>query len=132
MSNRTWILITDSYYIKLLYVAEDGHSIKTYREADFDNSSDITYNLITRYKQNNSDSDNLESPEYVLNSIASFLNDKVKENAFDELIVIAPDNVHVALQTIFSAQLLNAVKQKISGDYINLSLDKLQAIIFEN
>ncbi len=132
MSNRTWILITDSYYIKLLYVAEDGHTIKTYREADFDNSSDITYNLITRYKQNNSDSDNLESPEYVLNSIASFLNDKVKENAFDELIVIAPDNVHVALQTIFSAQLLNAVKQKISGDYINLSLDKLQAIIFEN
>ncbi len=132
MSNRTWILITDSYYIKLLYVAEDGHSIKTYREADFDNSSDITYNLITRYKQNNSDSDNLESPEYVLNFIASFLNDKVKENAFDELIVIAPDNVHVALQTIFPAQLLNAVKQKISGDYINLSLDKLQAIIFEN
>ncbi len=132
MSNRTWILITDSYYIKLLYIAEDNRTIKTYREADFDNSSDITYNLITRYKQNNSDSDNLESPEYVLNFIASFLNDKVKENAFDELIVIAPDNVHVALQTIFPAQLLNAVKQKISGDYINLSLDKLQAIIFEN
>ncbi|NNE37904.1 MAG: hypothetical protein HKN08_06320 [Gammaproteobacteria bacterium] len=135
MSEITWILLTDGYYIKLLYYSGSDSTLKTYREDDFDNSSEITYTLITRYKnapagnQLQADAEDIEAPDYVLKLTSEFLNNKLEETAFNSLIIIAPDEVQDAIERNFSPDLMNCIKHKISGDHMNLPLDKLQIII---
>lgn len=135
MSEKTWILLTDGYYIKLLYISENDSTLKTYREADFDNSSEITYSLITRYKidhsgnQTQPHSEDVETTDYTLKTMSGFLESKLEENAFGNLVILGPDEVLTALENNFSTDLLNTIRQKISGDYMNSPLDKLQEII---
>jgi hypothetical protein len=135
MSKKIWILLTDGYYIKIIYVPEGEDILRTYREADFDNSSDLTYNLITRYKNpNNSvatqkENNDYESPIYLLALLSGFLEEKRQEGTFNSLIIVAPDNVQELLGQYLTSGTLNLIKHKVIGDYLNLSLDKLQDML---
>ena len=135
MLQKIWILLTDGYYIKIIFVPEGEDSLRTYRDADFDNSSDLTYNLITRYKNSNdgvtiqANNIDYESPAYVLKLLSGFLEEKRQDGAFNSLIIVAPDNVQELLDQYLASDTLNLIAHKVSGDHLNLSLDKLQDVL---
>ena len=131
MESATWILLTDGYYIKLLFTTANDGNLHTYRAEDFEKSSDITYELLTRYKKDSDPDQELlspasaDNPAYTLSKITCFLEEKYENKSFKSLIIIAPQNVLDALEQYFSRQLLDVVVNKITGDYLNLSQDKL-------
>jgi len=136
MEDAIWILLTDGYYIKLLFTSDDDSELHTYRAEDFEKSSDITYELITRYKNNNipdeerlSPSSSADIPAYTFNKVASFLEEKHKNKIFKSLVIVAPQNILDVIEKCFSGSLLNVITNKIPGDHLNLSQDKLQNLL---
>ncbi len=135
MGDATWILLTDGYYIKLLFKSDDDAELHTYREEDFEKSSDITYELITRYKNNRIaeekrlSSSSADIPAYTFSKVANFLEEKHKSNIFKSLVIVAPQDILEVVEQSFSGSLLNVITNKISGDYLKLSQDKLQNLL---
>lgn len=135
MGDVTWILLTDGYYIKLLYTSDDDDELHTYREEDFEKSSDITYELITRYKNNSVPDKERLSPSsadistYTFSKVSSFLEEKYKSKIFKSLVIVAPQNILEVIEQSFSGSLLDVVTNKIPGDYLKLSQDKLQNLL---
>ena len=127
MSERTtWVVLTDGYFIKIMYFNGEQIHLATYRDGDFEHSSDITYKLITRYRQASKDKD---TPNPLYNLLTDFLTAHLKQGDFSELIFIAPEKELETLYEKLPEVLKNHTNTRISGDYLALSQDQLETLL---
>jgi hypothetical protein len=130
----TWAVFTDGYYIRIMFNDGLDTSLKVYRDADFEKSSEITYKLITRYRVQDSsnnivpgDSSNLDSnPDYLFDLLGKFLLEQANINAFDDLIVVSPKPILDKLNDYLPDLVNKRIIANIPGDYLMLSQDKLE------
>ncbi|MGK0296801.1 MAG: hypothetical protein ACI9XC_000394 [Gammaproteobacteria bacterium] len=130
----TWVVFTDGYYIRIMFNDGLDTSLKVYREADFEQSSDITYKLITRYRVQQSsnsivpgESSNLDTnPDYLFDLLGKFLFEQASINTFNDLIVISPGPILDKLNDYLPELVVKRIIASIQGDYLMLSQDKLE------
>ena len=125
----TWVVLTDGYFIKIMHYSGEQIRLSTYREADFEKSSDITYQLITRYREqdvNNKDRSNLL---YTL--LTDFLTEHLKNGDFSQLVFIAPEKELDKLNKTLPDVLTAHIGKNITGDYLALSQDQLEEVLIQ-
>ena len=138
MDDFTWVLLTDGYYIKLFYYSGDPKKLHAYRDGDFEHSSVITYNLITRHKKTTTDNSikdlksDIETPGYVLEMVCDFLIKHYDNKSFSSLAIVAPQPVMNIIEQIFPETLLGVIQTRITGDYLNLPQDELEHLLINN
>jgi uncharacterized membrane protein YheB (UPF0754 family) len=120
--NNTFVVLTDGYYFKLMYYTDKSNTLLTYRNADFEHSSELTYKLITRMK----DAPDADISSYSIKEIVELLTRQYEEKLFNQLVLIAPEEVMTKLELALPDPIKKLVKNKVIGDYLHLSQDKLE------
>ncbi len=124
----TWVVLTDGYFIKVMYFTGDEIHLSTYREGDFEHSSDITYKLITRYRQTSGNAqDGSVNPLYGL--LTDLLTEHLKKGDFSELILLAPEQELKKLKETLPDVLTNHIGTSITGDYLAQPQDQLETLL---
>jgi protein required for attachment to host cells len=135
----TWVLLTDGYYIRILFNTGQDATLNVYRESDFEKSSDITYKLITRYRVEKSTNENAQSDlsnkideaDLMFELLNKFLSEKADKNEFNFLLVIAPQSILDRLNDGFPENVMERISDCIPGDYLILSQDRLEVALAE-
>jgi hypothetical protein len=129
MSEKTtWVVLTDGYFIKIMYFTGEPVCLSTYREDDFEKSSDITYQLITRFRESN---DNKDRSNLLYTLLIDFLTAHLKNGDFSELIFLAPEDELIKLNDTLPDILITHIGKNIPGDYLALSQDQLESVLIE-
>ena len=138
--DTTWVVLTDGYYIRIMFYKGQKVSLNTYRDGDFEKSSEITYKLITR-ERNTGDGeiesthrlDHTENKEdYLFELLPGFLSEHAEINTYESLILTAPDSVIKKLKSFLPEVVVARIKAFIPGDYLYLSQDRLEEVIGSN
>jgi hypothetical protein len=119
----TWIVITDGYFIKIMLKSNQHNSLKTLRDNDFEHTSNITYNLVTNKR--NIKAVNDEEP-YFVKLLATFLLERFENKAFNDLVLVAPDNVLEIMRCGMPNSITRQIKVMITGDYLYTTQDKIE------
>ena len=129
----TWVVLTDGYYIRIMFYQGQDITLNVYREGDFEKSSDITYNLIIRYRNQEDQSadalkpaEQLDKPGFMLNILGKFLTEKADQNKFGKIIVVGPQVVLDKLNDNLPEDVCNMIIAKIPGDFLSYSQDRLE------
>ena len=126
----TWVVLTDGDYIKIMFNTARGKELKTLRDGDFEHTSKIAYQMVTRKRALTMSPDGQDQAwqeqTFFLKLLADFLLKQQDQNAFQNLLLVAPGNII----DLVMEQLTGPVKDRISAtvreDYLLLSQDKLQ------
>lgn len=129
----TWVVLTDGYYIRIMFYQGQDITLNVYREGDFEKSSDITYKLIIRYRNQEDQSadalkpaEQLDKPGFLLNILGKFLTEKANQNKFEKIIVVGPQVVLDKLNDNLPEDVCNMIIAKIPGDFLSYSQDRLE------
>jgi hypothetical protein len=133
---KTWVVLTDGYYIKILYFQGQDSNLNVYRDDDFEHSSDITYRLITRYRRTGADEENIgkdmpagDSSGYLLSELSAFLSEKYGLGAFEKLLIAAPGDIMENLEARLPDDISARIIARVEGDYLQLAQDQLEALL---
>lgn len=126
----TWVILTDGNFIKIMFNKARGSELKTLRDDDFEHTSEIAYKMVTRKRaltmKNPGHDTRQEEQSFFLQLLVDFLAKQLENNAFQNLILVAPGNI----VDIVNERLPKTAKDKIVAtvreDYLLLSQDKIQ------
>jgi len=125
MNNKiTWIIITDGYFIKIMVNKGPGMGINPLRDNDFEQTSVITYKLVTN-KRN--DKSNRQGQEYFIEQLSGFLTENYRSQSYSQLVLIAPADVLETLEKNLPEDITRNIKATLKEDYLSVTQDKLQS-----
>lgn len=125
----TWVVLTDGNYIKIMFNTSRGGELKTLREADFENTSIIAYRMVTRKRAltlNGTNNSREQEINYFLQLVAEFLQEQQKNNAFQNLVFVAPGDLTARLSSHLPEPVASRISTMVQDDYLPLTQDKLQ------
>lgn len=126
----TWVVLTDGNYIKIMFNTARRGELKTLRDADFENTSEIAYKMVTRKRaltlNHQGKMDHEEEIGFFLKLIADFLQQQEQNNAFQNLLFIAPGDLTDRLSRYLPESINRRIIATVKDDYLPLTQDKLQ------
>jgi len=102
--------------------------LRTLRDNDFENTSVITYKLVTNKRNMKTGA---RDNEYFLGLLKEFLLENNDKQVYNQLVFIAPESVLQKLQHALPESVKNKIKATISEDYLNVPQDKLEEYVSE-
>lgn len=126
----TWVVLTDGYYIKIMFYSGDIIRLSTYRDDDFENSSELTYKLITRKRREQALSGEAADEEGLLYKLlGDFLGEKLEAQAYSALLLAAPAEELVKLDSSLPDAVTECIIYRVEGDFLALSQERLEAAL---
>ena len=128
--STTWVILTDGNYIKIMFSNTPGGELKTLRDGDFEHTSVIAYQMVTRKRAltlQSSGKDTLKEEQgFFLQLLAEFLVKQQESNAFQKLILVAPGDIVDIVKERLPKSANDRIVATVKEDYLLLSQDKIQ------
>lgn len=126
----SWVILTDGNFIKIMFNNSRGSELKTLRDGDFEHTSEIAYKMVTRkraltMKQTGHDTSR-EEQSFFLQLLADFLAKQQENNAFQNLILVAPGNIVDIVIEHLPKTTKDKIITSIREDFLSLPQDKIQ------
>lgn len=126
----TWVILTDGDYIKIMFNTARGGELKTLRDGDFEHTSKIAYQMVTRKRALTMNPDGQDQSRqertFFLKLLADFLLEQQVQNAYQNLLLVAPGNIIDLVKAQLSDPVQDRIRATVREDYLLLSQDKLQ------
>jgi protein required for attachment to host cells len=125
-NNITWIIITDGYFIKIMVNKGPGMGISPLRDNDFEQTSVITYKLVTNKRNDRS---NRQEQEYFIEQLSGFLAENLQSQSYSQLVFIAPEEVLAKLEKNLPELVTKNIKATLKEEYLSVTQDKLELLV---
>lgn len=117
----TWAVVTDGNYIKIM-VNDGGRGFQHLRAGDFDQTSDLTYKLITSKR----DEPGAAGISYFSRLLGEFLCVQLENKAFDRLVLVAPEAALEEIRRRLPEKISRRIEATVPGDFLQTPLDDLE------
>jgi hypothetical protein len=126
----TWVILTDGSYIKIMFNTASGAELKTLRDGDFEHTSKIAYQMVTRKRALTMDPAGQgsvrEEQVFFLKLLSEFLVAQLANNAWQKLVLVAPAEIIKMLLEQLPGPVTDRITAAVSEDMLALTQDKLQ------
>jgi protein required for attachment to host cells len=125
-NNTIWVILTDGNFIKVMFNSAGMTGLRTLRDDDFEQTSEIAYKLVIGKRIRQLSTPLQQEEQYFLQLLTDFLLKQYAKSAFNALVFIAPNPLLDKIKQHLPAEITARIKASIAGDYLNLSMDKLE------
>lgn len=122
MSDKiTWTVLGDGVYIRIMVNSGQGNRLVPLRADDFEHTSKLTYQMITDKPRKEGTG---EWDYYQL--LSGFLTGQHEEQAFDRLVLVAPEPVLKSIREALPKEVSSVVTGELSEDLLAKSVDVIE------
>jgi len=126
----TWVILTDGSYIKIMFNTASGAELKTLRDGDFEHTSKIAYQMVTRKRAltiDHAGQDTIHEEQiFFLKLLSDFLVAQLENNAWQKLVLVAPGEIIELLVKQLPGAVTDRITAVVNDDMLTLTQDKLQ------
>jgi hypothetical protein len=122
MSDKTtWAILGDGVYIRIMVNTGHGNRLVPLRADDFEHTSKLTYQMITDKPRKEGSG---EWDYYQL--LSGFLTGQHEEQAFDRLVLVAPEPVLKSIREALPKEVSGVVIGELGEDLLAKSVDVIE------